>query len=66
METPLLSEDLRKLALVIDLFDRKTRSHLDLSDTNRTELGAKDSHHNPKVYSVVEKKQRTGLVTHGL
>ena len=26
-----------------------------LSDTNQTYLGAKDSHNNPKIYSVIEK-----------
>ena len=47
-----------KLALLIDVFERKTRSHLDLSDTNQTLLGAKDSHHNPKVYSVIVKRTK--------
>ena len=38
--------------------NRKIRSHLDLSDTNQTYLGANDSHHNPKIYSVIEKRTK--------
>ena len=34
----------------------KDQSHLDLSDTNQTYLGAKDSQYNPKIYSVIEKR----------
>ena len=46
-----LELNLWKLALLTNVFafDRKTRSYLDLSDTNQTLLGAKDSHHNPKI-----------------
>ena len=53
---------MHKFIYFVDVFDQKTRSHVDLSDTNQTEVGAKDSYHNPKVYLVIQKRTKNWFI----